>query len=72
MVRLYGPRGDLKLLMGISQKYGQLTGDITTVDEHMGVKALQVRRGEGEARQAALHDMAKLFLFLNSDNVSDK
>ena len=28
---------NMKLLMGISQKYGQLTGEMTTAEEHGGV-----------------------------------
>lgn len=55
---------------GNRKKYGQLTGEMT-VEEHMGVKPLQVRRreGEGDASLAALQYRAKSSLFLNSDDV---
>lgn len=59
---------DMKLLMGISQKYDQLTGEMTTVEEQERAKCFQVEGEGGEASQAALHCRARSSLFLNLDD----
>lgn len=35
LYRLTGGKLYVKLQVGITRKYGKLTGDVTTVDEHM-------------------------------------